>query len=59
MKDCYVTVKLKLNIPPPGNPLGIWIFGKFLENFPLRRAEKRFKCPHPQENYQITIQTFQ
>ena len=35
------------NTPPPGQPPGIWIFGKFFFKFPLPRAEKLFKCPHP------------
>ena len=42
-----VPVKSKLQ-HPPGNPPGIWIFGKSLFKFPLPRAEKLFKCPHPQ-----------
>ena len=44
--------------PPPGNPPGIWIFRKFLLKFPPHRAEKLFKCPHPRENYQITVLLF-
>ena len=42
-----VPVKSKLQYPPPGNPPGIWIFGKFVFKFPPPRAEKLFKCPHP------------
>ena len=34
-----------LNIPHPGNPAGIWTFGKFLFKFPPPEAEKLFKCP--------------
>ena len=34
--------------PAPGNPPGIWIFGKFLFKCPPPRTEKLFKCPHPQ-----------
>ena len=52
-----------LNIPPRGNPPGIWIFGKFLFKFPPPEAEKLFKCPiigpfqvikcpHPRETFQ-------
>ena len=34
------------NISPPGNPPGIWIFGKFLfKSPPPPEAEKLFKCP--------------
>ena len=43
--DCFVSVKSKLKHPPPGNPTGIWIFGKFLFKFPLPETEKLFKCP--------------
>ena len=58
--NSYVPVKSKLqHPPPPGNPPGIWIFGKFLFKFPPHRAKKLFKCPHPRENYQITVLTFQ
>ena len=55
-----VPVKSKLPhpSPPPGNPPGIWVFGKFLFKFPSHRAEKLFKCPHPRANYQITVLTF-
>ena len=53
--SAYVPVKSKLQHPPPG----IWIFETFLFKFPPQRAEKLFKCPHPRENYQITILTFQ
>ena len=34
---------------------------EFLENFcsnPPPWAKKLFKCPHPHENYQITVLTF-
>ena len=41
----YVSVKSKLKHPPPGNPPGIWIFGKFLFKFSPPEAEKLFKCP--------------
>ena len=42
------------NIPPPGH----LNFGKFfLFKFPPPQAEKLFKCPHPHENYQITVLT--
>ena len=58
-----VSVKSKLKHPPPGNPPGIWIFGKFLFKFPPPEAEKLFKCPiigpfqvikcpHPRETFQ-------
>ena len=58
----YVPVKSKLKHPPPGNPLGIWIFGKFLFKFSPLEAEKLFKCPiidpfqvikcpHPRETF--------
>ena len=41
-----VPVKSKLQLPPPpGNPPGIWIFGKFMFKFPPPRAKKLFKCP--------------
>ena len=59
----YVPIKSKLQHPPPGNPPGIWIFGKFWFKFPPPEAEKLFKCPiigpfqvikcpHPRENFQ-------
>ena len=43
----YVPVKSKLQHPPtpPGNPPGIWIFGKLLFKFSPPEAEKLFKCP--------------
>ena len=44
---------------PRATPWAFEFLENFCSNFPLHRAEKRFKCPHPQENYQITIQTFQ
>ena len=49
------------NIPSgtPGQPPGHLNFWKFLFKFPPHRAEKLFKCPHPRENYQITVLTFQ
>ena len=43
------------NIPAPGH----WNFWKILVQITPRRAEKLFECPHLQENYQITILTFQ
>ena len=33
------------NMPPPGNPPGIWLFWKLLFKFPPTRAEMPFKCP--------------
>ena len=35
------------NMPPPGNPPGIWLFWKLLFKFPPTRAKMPFKCPHP------------
>ena len=57
-----VSVKSKLQQPPPGNPAGIWIFGKFFFKFPPPEAEKLFKypiiglfqvikCPQPRETF--------
>ena len=54
----YVPVTSQLQHSPPGSPPGIWIFEKFLFKFPPHRALKLFKCPHPQENTQITVLTF-
>ena len=63
----YVPVKSKLqHPPPPGNPPGIWIFGKFLFKFPTPEAEKLFKCPiigpfqvikcrHPRGNFSVAF----
>ena len=31
--------------PPPGNPPGIWLFGKLLFKFPPTRAKMPLKCP--------------
>ena len=42
---------------PSGQPPGRLNFWKFLFKFPPHRAEKLFKCPHPRENYQITVLT--
>ena len=33
------------NMPPPGNPPGIWLFWKLLFKFPPTRAKMPFKCP--------------
>ena len=44
---------------PPGQPPGHLNFWKIFGKFPPHRAEKLFKCPHPRENYQITVLTFQ
>ena len=44
MARAYVPVKSKLQHSPPGNPPGIWIFGKFVFKFPPPEAEKLFKC---------------
>ena len=33
------------NMPPPGNPPGIWLFWNFLFKFPPTRAKMPFKCP--------------
>ena len=33
--------------PPPGNPPGIWIFGKFLENSPLTGPKSCSNTPTP------------
>ena len=33
------------NMPPPGNPPGIWLFWKSLFKFPPTRAKMPFKCP--------------
>ena len=59
-KHCYVSVKLKLQHPPPpqGNPPGIWLFWKLLFKLPPTWAKMPFtcltlgsiqviKCPHP------------
>ena len=48
---------IKASTSPTGSPPGIWIFGKFLFKCLPPGAEKLFKCPHPQENYQITVLT--
>ena len=33
------------NMPPPGNPPGIWLFWKLLFKFPPIQAKMPFKCP--------------
>ena len=33
------------NMPPPGNPPGIWLFWKFLFKFPPTRAKMPYKWP--------------
>ena len=33
------------NMPPPGNPPGIWLFWKLLFKFSPTRAKMPFKCP--------------
>ena len=33
------------NMPPPGNPVGIWLFWKLLFKFTPTRAKMPFKCP--------------
>ena len=43
----------------PGQPPGHLNFWKIFGKFTPHRAEKLFKCPHPRENYQITVLTFQ
>ena len=35
------------NMPPPGNPPGIWLFWKLLFKFPPTWAKIPFKCPTP------------
>ena len=57
-KQAYVPVKSKLQ-HPPGEPPGHLNFWKIFVQIPPHRAEKLFKCPHPRENYQITVLTFQ
>ena len=56
--ETLCTSQIEASTSPPGNPPGIWIFGKFLFKFPPHRAGKLFKCPHPWEYYQITVLTF-
>ena len=40
-----VSVKWKLQHPPPDNSLGIWLFWELLFKFPPTRAKMPFKCP--------------
>ena len=54
----YVPVKSKLQHPPRATPRAFEFWEMFLFKFPPHRAEKLFKCPHPRENYQITVLTF-
>ena len=49
-------VVTKLTLPPFPGYLNFW---KVFVQIPPPRAEKLFKCPHPRENYQITVLTFQ
>ena len=42
------------NIPPSNT--GHLNFWKSFVQIPPHRAEKLFKCSHPRENYQITVQ---
>ena len=60
--SCYVSVKSKLQHPPPGIPRAFVFFGKFLLKFPPPEAEKLFKCliigpfqvikcPHPRAKF--------
>ena len=68
-KSCfYLTIIYQsngsFNIPSPGQPLGIWILGKFLFKSPLPGPKsgsnpfRVIKCLHPRENYQIAVLTF-
>ena len=57
--SCTSQIDASTSPPPPEQPPGIWIFGKFLFKFPPHWVEKLFKCPHPRENYQIIVSTFQ
>ena len=34
------------NMPPPGNPPGIWLFWKLLFKFPLPGSKRRSNAPH-------------
>ena len=56
----YVSVKSKLQHPPPRNPPGIWLFRNYYSNCPPTRAKMQFKsptlgsiqvnkCPHPRD----------
>ena len=55
----YVPVESKLQYPPSGNPPGNWILRKFLFKLPNHRSISGDQMPHPRENYQITVLTFQ
>ena len=48
-KHCFCCLMYRsnrsFNMPPPGNPPGIWLFWKLLFKFPPTRAKVPFKCP--------------
>ena len=58
LKSSNVPVKSKLQHSPRVTPGHLNFWKIFVEIFPIR-AEKLFKSPHPRENYQIALLTFQ
>ena len=45
--------------PPPGQPPGHLNFWKIFVQIPPSQGQKAVQMPHPWENYQITVLTFQ